>query len=126
MRLAVTGREGQIVRSLIERASGTAVQVLPVGRPELDLAAGACEGNGLLIDISDPANPVGIEEVSDPNFSYWHGATFTNDGKTLVKTFVAPRRVLRVLTDFILFTRKDEELSKVVVSFRQGCMNPFG
>ncbi len=37
------------------------------------------------------------------------------DFETLVKTFVAPRRVLRGLTDFILFTRKDRELSKVVL-----------
>jgi hypothetical protein len=54
--------------------------------PEIDLAAGACEGNGLLLDISDPANPVRIDEVSDPNFSYWHGATFSNDGSTVVFT----------------------------------------
>jgi hypothetical protein len=48
--------------------------------PELGLAAAACEGNGILIDISDPANPVRIEEVSDPNFAYWHSATLSNDG----------------------------------------------
>ena len=54
--------------------------------PEIDLAAGACEGNGLLLDISDPANPVRIDEVSDPNFSYWHGATFSNDGTKVVFT----------------------------------------
>jgi hypothetical protein len=54
--------------------------------PEIDLAAGACEGNGLLIDISDPANPKRIDAVADPNFSYWHGATFSNDGKTVVFT----------------------------------------
>ena len=48
---------------------------------ELDLAAGACEGNGLLIDISDPANPGRIDAVADPLFAYWHGATFSNDGK---------------------------------------------
>jgi hypothetical protein len=54
--------------------------------PELDIAAGACEGNGLLIDISDPANPRRIEEVSDPNWAYWHGATFSNDGKKVIFT----------------------------------------
>lgn len=37
------------------------------------------------------------------------------DFETLVKTFVSPSRVLRVITDFILFTRKDEELQKVVL-----------
>ncbi len=52
----------------------------------LDLAAGACEGNGILIDISDPANPKRIDAVADPLFSYWHGATFSNDGKAVVFT----------------------------------------
>jgi hypothetical protein len=52
----------------------------------LDLAAGACEGNGLLIDISDPAKPKRLDAVADPLFSYWHGATFSNDGKTVVFT----------------------------------------
>jgi hypothetical protein len=54
--------------------------------PEIDLAAGACEGNGLLIDISDPANPVRIDAVADPNYAYWHGATFSNDGTKVVFT----------------------------------------
>ena len=54
--------------------------------PALDIAAGACEGNGLLIDISDPANPRRIEEVSDPNWAYWHGATFSNDGTKVIFT----------------------------------------
>ena len=54
--------------------------------PEIELAAGACEGNGLLIDISDAANPKRIDAVADPNFAYWHGATFSNDGKTVVFT----------------------------------------
>jgi LVIVD repeat len=54
--------------------------------PELGIAAGACEGNGILIDISDPANPVRIDEVSDPNFAYWHSATLSNDGTKVVFT----------------------------------------
>jgi hypothetical protein len=54
--------------------------------PEIGLAAGACEGNGILIDISDPANPVRVDEVSDPNFAYWHSATFNNDGTKVVFT----------------------------------------
>ena len=53
---------------------------------QFDLAAGACEGNGLLIDISDPANPKRIDAVADPLFAYWHGATFSNDGKAVVFT----------------------------------------
>jgi hypothetical protein len=54
--------------------------------PELGLAAGACSGNGILLDISEPANPVRIDEVSDPNFAYWHSATFNNDGTTVIFT----------------------------------------
>jgi hypothetical protein len=54
--------------------------------PALGLAAAACEGNGILIDISDPANPVRLDEVSDPNFAYWHSATISNDGKKVVFT----------------------------------------
>jgi hypothetical protein len=48
--------------------------------PQIGLAAGACEGHGLLLDISNPAHPVRIDAVSDSNFSYWHSATFNNDG----------------------------------------------
>jgi hypothetical protein len=54
--------------------------------PEIGLAAGACSGNGLLFDISDPVHPVRIDEVTDPNFAYWHSATFNNDGSAVVFT----------------------------------------
>jgi hypothetical protein len=54
--------------------------------PAKDIAAGACEGNGILIDISDPANPTRISAVADPRFAYWHGATFSNDGSTVIFT----------------------------------------
>ncbi|MGX1690053.1 LVIVD repeat-containing protein, partial [Microbacterium sp. NPDC055442] len=54
--------------------------------PEIGLAAGACEGNGILIDISDPANPVRLDAVTDPRFAYWHSATFNNDGTKVVFT----------------------------------------
>ncbi len=54
--------------------------------PEIGLAAGACQGNGILMDISDPANPVRIDAVADPNFSYWHSATFNNDGTKVIFT----------------------------------------
>jgi len=53
---------------------------------EFDLAAGACAGNGLLIDISDPENPKRLDAVADRNYSYWHGATFSNDGKAIIFT----------------------------------------
>ena len=48
--------------------------------PAIGLAGGACEGYGLLLDIRDPAHPVRIAAVADSNFSYWHSATFNNDG----------------------------------------------
>ena len=54
--------------------------------PAIGLAAGACEGNGILIDISDPAHPVRIDEVIDPNFAYWHSATFNDAGTKVVFT----------------------------------------
>jgi hypothetical protein len=52
----------------------------------LGLAAGACAGNGLLLDIGDPANPRRVAEVSDPNFAYWHSATFSNAGDKVLFT----------------------------------------
>ena len=54
--------------------------------PAIDRAGGACEGYGLLLDISDPVNPVRIDAVADSNFSYWHSATFSNDGSKVLFT----------------------------------------
>ena len=54
--------------------------------PEIGLAAGACSGNGILLDIRNIANPKRIAEVVDPNFAYWHSATFSNDGKKVIFT----------------------------------------
>ncbi len=54
--------------------------------PEIGLAGGACEGYGLLLDISDPANPKRIDAVADSNFAYWHSATFNNDGTSILFT----------------------------------------
>jgi hypothetical protein len=54
--------------------------------PEIGLAAGACSGNGILMDISDPVNPVRLDQVVDPNFAYWHSATFNNDGTKVLFT----------------------------------------
>ena len=48
--------------------------------PAVGLAGGACEGHGILMDISDVANPRRIDAVADSNFAYWHSATFNNDG----------------------------------------------
>lgn len=54
--------------------------------PEVGLAGGACEGYGLLLDITDPVNPVRIDAVADSNFAYWHSATFNNDGTVVLFT----------------------------------------
>jgi len=54
--------------------------------PEMGLAAGACSGNGILLDISDPTNPVRLDQVIDPGFAYWHSATFNNDGSKVIFT----------------------------------------
>jgi hypothetical protein len=54
--------------------------------PEVGLAAGACSGNGILLDISDPVHPVRLDQASDNNFAYWHSATFNNDGTKVIFT----------------------------------------
>ena len=54
--------------------------------PSLNLAAGACSGNGILFDITDPRSPQRIDAVSDTGFAYWHSATFNNDGTKVLFT----------------------------------------
>jgi hypothetical protein len=51
---------------------------------EIGLAAGACSGNGILLDIKDPRNPKRLDFVSDTGFAYWHSATFNNDGTKIL------------------------------------------
>jgi hypothetical protein len=53
---------------------------------EIGLAAGACSGNGILIDIKDPINPKRLDAVTDKGFAYWHSATFNNDGTKVLFT----------------------------------------
>ena len=54
--------------------------------PAVGLLAGACASYGLLVDISDPLSPVRLDAVADTNFSLWHTAVFSNDGKKVVFT----------------------------------------
>ncbi len=54
--------------------------------PEIGLAAGACSGNGILLDISDPQNPTRLSDIFDPDMAYWHSATFNNAGDKVVFT----------------------------------------
>jgi len=52
----------------------------------IGLAAGACSGNGIVLDIKDPVHPKRVDAVNDPNYSYWHSASFSNDGSKVVFT----------------------------------------
>ncbi len=85
------------LQAMIDRMFGAAAGAPPGGAindrsqchditvyPALGLAGGACEGHGLLLDISDPVNPVRLDAVADSNFAYWHSATFNNDGTKML------------------------------------------
>ena len=54
--------------------------------PAAKIAAGACSGNGIIFDISNPLKPKRIDEVVDKGFAYWHSATFNNDGTKVIFT----------------------------------------
>jgi hypothetical protein len=54
--------------------------------PEIGLAGGACGGLGLLLDIHDVAHPVRVDMAADANMSFWHSATFSNDGRKILFT----------------------------------------
>ena len=52
----------------------------------IGLAAGACSGNGIVLDVKDPVHPKRVDAVNDPNYSYWHSASFSNDGSKVLFT----------------------------------------
>ena len=54
--------------------------------PSLNVAAGACSGNGIILDIADPLAPKRLDDVTDTGFAYWHSATFNNDGTKVLFT----------------------------------------
>jgi len=54
--------------------------------PAVGMAGGACSGNGILFDITNPVQPTRLDEVVDANFAYWHSATFNNDGTSIIFT----------------------------------------
>jgi hypothetical protein len=54
--------------------------------PTEKIAAGACSGNGIIFDISNPRKPKRIDDVTDKGFAYWHSATFNNDGTKVLFT----------------------------------------
>jgi hypothetical protein len=52
----------------------------------IGLAAGACSGNGIILDVKDPVHPKRVDAVNDPNYAYWHSASFSNSGDKVVFT----------------------------------------
>ena len=54
--------------------------------PAKGIAAGACMGQGVLIDITTPLEPKVTSSVTDPNFTFWHSATLNNDATKVVFT----------------------------------------
>jgi len=52
----------------------------------IGLAAGACSGNGIVLDVKDPVHPKRVDAVNDPNYAYWHSASFSNSGDKVVFT----------------------------------------
>jgi hypothetical protein len=53
---------------------------------QIGLAAGACTGEGVILNIKNPLNPKVLASVEDPNFAFWHSATISNDGKRVLFT----------------------------------------
>ena len=54
--------------------------------PDIGFAGGACGGYGLLLNIREVTNPFRVDEVADINMSFWHSATFSNDGTKVLFT----------------------------------------
>jgi len=54
--------------------------------PAYNLVAGSCGSFGIMLDVSNPEKPVRTDAKSDLNFSLWHTAVFSNDGKRVVFT----------------------------------------
>ena len=55
--------------------------------PAKKIAAGACMGDGIILDIADPVAPRVVERVTDTeNFAFWHSATFNHDATKVVFT----------------------------------------
>ena len=84
-RLAGLGKGGKLVDEGQDTSVTNQCHDITV-YPTRKLAAGACAGNGIIFDISNPREPKRIDVVSDPGFAYWHSATFNNDGTKVLFT----------------------------------------
>jgi hypothetical protein len=83
-RAAAAGRPAN-ARPVVGRGGPTQCHDITV-YPAIGLAGGACAGYGLLLDIRDVAHPTRVGAVADSNFSFWHSATFNNDGTKVLFT----------------------------------------
>ena len=55
--------------------------------PSRKIAAGACMGDGIILDIANPVAPKVLDRVRDTeNFAFWHSATFNQDATKVVFT----------------------------------------
>jgi hypothetical protein len=77
--------EGNVIPGAADRPGPNQCHDITV-YPAVGLAGGACEGWGLLLDISDVRNPRRLDEAADHNMAYWHSATFANDGSAVLFT----------------------------------------
>ena len=90
----VFAREGEIAGLWRGGDHGDGTQITSVTNqchditvfPAKKIAAGACSGNGIVLDIADPLKPKRIDDVTDKGFAYWHSATFNNDGTKVLFT----------------------------------------
>ena len=81
---AITGADSAMMAEMASAGPRNCHDV--TAYPAMNLLAGACGSYGLLVDISDPEKPVRLDAVADTNFSLWHTAVFSNDGKKVVFT----------------------------------------
>ncbi|MCL3837401.1 Ig-like domain repeat protein [Aeromicrobium duanguangcaii] len=52
--------------------------------PEKGIMAGACMGDGVMFDITDPLQPIVTERVRDENYAFWHTAQFSDDASKVI------------------------------------------
>ena len=81
---AITGADSAMMAEMASAGPRNCHDV--TAYPAMNLLAGACGSYGLLVDISNPEKPVRLDAVADTNFSLWHTAVFSNDGKKVVFT----------------------------------------
>ena len=82
----IASRAGDSTRPAPPRTTGPRNCHDVTAYPAAKLLAGACGSYGLLVDVSNPEKPKRLDAKADTNFSLWHTAVFSNDGKKVVFT----------------------------------------